>query len=257
MSQKLTQQATQALQAAQSEAIRRGNSEILPEHVLFALCEAGTEPSFVASVFELAGVSLPALRKRIDEAIARLPHVQSADGQLYASPLLNRLMVHAEDEAKKMSDEFVAPEHFILALFLAPFKKSVAAWALLESGITRESFVAALQKTRGGQKIQEENPEGKYKVLEKYCRDLTALALKQKLDPVIGRDEEIRRVIQVLSRRTKNNPVLIGEPGVGKTAIAEGLAVRIAHGDVPEGIKDKRLLVLDLGALIAGAKFRG
>lgn len=259
MSAKFTNTAQEALQAAQSEAIRREHQELAIEHVLFALISrADTDAaSVVPNVLELAGVSISALKQRLQAALNRLPKVSGGSGQVYASPLLNKLLVMAEDESKRLGDEFVSGEHLLQALFSPQLKGSEAARILSESGLTREKLEVAIKKVRGSSKITDAEPEGKYKVLEKYCRDLTDLARKQKLDPVIGRDEEIRRVIQVLSRRTKNNPVLIGEPGVGKTAIAEGLAQRIIRGDVPEGLKDKRLLVLDLGALIAGAKFRG
>lgn len=251
----LTNTLQQALHQAQAEAIRRENQEIQPEHLLAALTADGE--SGAADLFQLAGAQLPAFRERVAAALGKLPRVSGGDGQIYGSNQLNRVMVWAEDEAKKLGDEYVAPEHVLLALFHSQLKASVAARILNESGIKRDSVLSAIKKIRGDAKITDAEPEGKYKALEKYCRDLTDAARKQKLDPVIGRDEEIRRVVQVLSRRTKNNPVLIGEPGVGKTAIAEGLAQRIINGDVPEGLKEKRLLVLDLGALVAGAKFRG
>ena len=260
MSIRLTQSAQQSLQQAQATAIRREHSELQPEHLLFALldqADGGENAQFSSNLVEIAGGNLPALKSRLDAALNKLPRVQGNQSQIYPSSAFQRLLVLAEDEAKALKDEYVSGEHFLLALFSNQLKNSEAAQALRESGLDRAKLVAAIQKARGGARIQDEEPEGKYKVLEKYCRDLTDLARKQKIDPVIGRDEEIRRVIQVLSRRTKNNPVLIGEPGVGKTAIVEGLAQRIARGDVPEGLKDKTLLVLDLGALIAGAKFRG
>ena len=258
MAAKFTQSAQQALQAAQSEAIRREHSELTPEHLLHALLEDQGESAVVSNIIELSGGNVQALRARLDSALARLPRVSGGgSGQIYPSPGFNKLVVLAEDEAKNLKDEYVSGEHFLLALLGPGLKGTESARLIQESGLKRDPVMASIQKVRGGARIQDEEPEGKYRVLEKYCRDLTALARQQKLDPVIGRDEEIRRVIQVLSRRTKNNPVLIGEPGVGKTAIAEGLAQRISSGDVPEGLKDKRILVLDLGALVAGAKFRG
>lgn len=260
MAPKFTQSTQDALQRAQAEAIRRENQELQPEHLLYALTTPGngdSGTSIVNNVLEIAGIQTVLLRKRFEDALQRLPKVSGGDGAVYASASLNRLMVFAEDEAKALGDEYVSGEHFLLALLKSAFKENPAAKVLIELGLKKEKLNQAIAQVRGGAKIQDPEPEGKYRALEKYCRDLTELSRKQKLDPVIGRDDEIRRVIQVLSRKTKNNPVLIGEPGVGKTAIAEGLAQRISHGDVPEGLKDKRLLVLDLGALIAGAKFRG
>ncbi len=252
---KFTQSAQQALQQAQAEVMRREQQELQPEHLLFALLNS--ENQLTPSLLQLAGANLPALNKRLESELARFPKVSGGGAEVYTSPLFSRLMVAAEAEAKTLSDQYLSGEHFLLTLLTPAFKDCGAARALHESGVKKDSLLSAIQKTRGGAKIEDAEPEGKFRILEKYTRDLTALARAQKLDPVIGRDDEIRRVIQVLSRRTKNNPVLIGEPGVGKTAIAEGLAQRIVRGDVPEGLKKKRLLVLDLGALIAGAKFRG
>ncbi len=253
---KLTRSAQESLQQAQAEAIRRDHQELQPEHLLFAMLNE-EEGAIVPNILQLAGVSLPALKSRLNSRLEAMPRVSGGGAQIYASPAFNRILVLAEDEAKKLEDEYVSGEHFLLTLFVPALKDSEASKVLISGGLNREALLAAVQKVRGGAKIQDPEPEGKYRALERYCRDLTDLARKQKLDPVIGRDEEIRRVMQVLSRKTKNNPVLIGEPGVGKTAIAEGLALRISHGDVPETLKDKRLMVLDLGALIAGAKFRG
>jgi ATP-dependent Clp protease ATP-binding subunit ClpB len=257
MSLKLTNSFQEAVQQGQAEAIRREHQELSAEHVFLALLNQDDGQGVVSNILQVAGANLQALKARLQSALTKQPRVSGGNDQVYASGKLNRVLVMAEDEAKKLGDEYISGEHFLLALFSSQSKDTEAARALSESGVTRASLAQAIQKTRGGEKIQDPEPEGKYRALEKYCRDLTDAARKQKLDPVIGRDEEIRRVIQVLSRRTKNNPVLIGEPGVGKTAIVEGLALRIIAGDVPEGLKEKRLLTLDLGALLAGAKFRG
>jgi len=257
MKPKFTHTLEQALQAAQSEALQREHQELRLEHLLYAFVSGDEEESSIAGVLSLAGVSLPALKAALENKLNTFPRVQTTSGQLYPSPEFQKVMAFAEGEAKKLHDEYLAPEHFILALFHGSVSHSDAAKILRDSGLTETKFRDALKKVRGNSRIQDAEPEGKMNILKKYTRDLTELAREQKLDPVIGRDEEIRRVMQVLSRRTKNNPVLIGEPGVGKTAIAEGLAIRIAKGDVPESLKNKRILVLDLGALIAGAKFRG
>lgn len=255
MSKPYTRSLQEAIQGAQEEAIRREHQELNPEHVLIAAL-AATE-SHIARLLELAGVSIPAFQARLETTLKGLAKVHGGSGQIYGSPAFQKWLVLAGDEAGALQDEFIAPEHLILAA-LKPKMKGTSVYQLLtEVGLTVDKFKAVLDKTRGGAKIQDEDPESKQGVLSKYCRDLTQVARDQKLDPVIGRDEEIRRVMQVLTRRTKNNPVLIGEPGVGKTAIAEGLAVRIAIGDVPESLKDKRIMALDMGSLIAGAKFRG
>ncbi len=258
MANKLTTSAQEALQSAQAEAIRRENQELKPEHLFHAFLKDESPSAIVPNIIQLSGVDLSRLIQAFETEISKFPKVSGGDGQIYGSTALNRLMVLAEDESKKTKDEYVSGEHFLLALFSSQLKDSFSAKVFSGNGLTREKVESAMKKVRGGNNpIQDADPENKYRALEKYCRDLTQASRDQKLDPVIGRDEEIRRVIQVLSRRTKNNPVLIGEPGVGKTAIAEGLASRIVSGDVPEGLKNKRLLVLDLGALIAGAKFRG
>jgi len=260
MKQKFTNSFEQILQQSQSEALQREHQEWRIEHVLKALLDSqgeGGEESSITAVLSLAGASIPAFKAAVDAKLKAFPKVLSGGSQLYPSGELQKALAFAEAEAKKMKDEFIAPEHFVLALFHSSLSQTDSGKLIRDTGLTEAKFKEALKKVRGNSRIQDQDPEGKMNVLKKYCRDLTELARNQKLDPVIGRDEEIRRVMQVLSRRTKNNPVLIGEPGVGKTAVAEGLSIRIAKGDVPENLKNKRLLVLDLGALIAGAKYRG
>ncbi len=254
---RLTEKAQDALRQAQGLAQRHGHSQIDVEHVAVALLsqDGGVAPRVV----EKAGGSPAALVQRLQQALEKLPRVSGpgapAGGQVYIAPRLNEVLNAAETEAQRMKDEFVSVEHLLLAL--ADLKDGAVAEAFRAAGLTREKLLEAAAAVRGGQRVTSATPEGTYEALEKYGRDLTALAQQGKLDPVIGRDEEIRRVIQILSRRTKNNPVLIGPPGVGKTAIVEGLAQRIVRGDVPEGLKGKRIVALDMGALIAGAKYRG
>ena len=256
--QKFTNALQTALQSAQSEAHRFEHQNLTLEHLFYALLSQGEEgESSLPNILELAGVNLQSAKSSFEAKLKSYPKVQSSQSQLYPTPEFTKAMAFAETEAKKLQDEYLAPEHFVLALFQSACSRFESAKIFHELGLTENKFREALKKVRGNSRIQDEDPESKMNVLKKYCRDLTQAALDQKLDPVIGRDEEIRRVMQVLSRRTKNNPILIGEPGVGKTAIAEGLAIRIARGDVPESLKNKRILVLDLGALIAGAKFRG
>lgn len=258
MKSKFTHSFESLLQQGQTEALQREHQEFKVEHILSASLAAGSEDeSSLGALLDLAGVNRAALKASLDSRLKSFPRVVSGGGQLYPSPELQKALAFAESEAKKWNDEYVAPEHFILALLQPGLSQIEAAKLLKELGLQEGKFKDVIKKVRGNSRIQDQDPESKMNVLKKYTRDLTELARNQKLDPVIGRDEEIRRVMQVLSRRTKNNPVLIGEPGVGKTAIAEGLAIRIAQGDVPESLKDKRLLVLDLGALIAGAKYRG
>ena len=251
--EKFTIKSQEALQAAQKLAESRGNPEITPSHLAVALLDQ--EQGIATPLLRRVGGDPGALRLAIDRAVEALPRVSGAGLNIAISGELKNVLEAAFDEAVQLKDEYVSTEHLLIAL--ANHAKSSVRDAFLNHGVTREALLKALVEVRGSQRVQDQNPEGKYQALERFTRDLTEMARQGKLDPVIGRDDEIRRVMQVLSRRTKNNPVLIGEPGVGKTAIAEGLARRIVEGDVPEGLKDKRVLVLDLGALVAGSKFRG
>jgi ATP-dependent Clp protease ATP-binding subunit ClpB len=253
---RLTEKAQDAIRQAQALAQRQGHPQIDAEHLAVALL--AQEGGVAARVVEKAGASPGTLAQRLQQALERMPRVSGPGapaGQVYIAPRVNDVLNGAEAEAQRMRDEYVGVEHLLLAL--AALKDGAVAEAFRAAGLTREKLLEAAAAVRGGQRVTSPTPEGTYEALEKYGRDLTALAQQGKLDPVIGRDEEIRRVIQILSRRTKNNPVLIGAPGVGKTAIVEGLAQRIVRGDVPEGLKQKRIVALDMGALIAGAKYRG
>ncbi len=249
---RLTEKFSQALQAAQEDAAQRHHSELDNEHLLSALLSQRDGVS--GPLLETLQVAIAPLLKQLEIELSRRATIQGAVGNVSLGRDLLTVLEAANTEMGRMKDEYLSAEHYLLALADA---KGSAARILREAGVTRAKVLTALQQVRGSQRITDQNPEAKYQTLEKYGRDLTAIAQKGKIDPVIGRDSEIRRVMQVLSRRTKNNPVLIGEPGVGKTAIAEGLARRIVSGDVPESLKNKRLVALDIGAMVAGAKFRG
>jgi ATP-dependent Clp protease ATP-binding subunit ClpB len=242
----------EALQAAQSLASDFSQPEITNEHFLLALLDQ--TDGVTRPLLEKMGVSIGELQTRLREELSRRPKVQGAGYEVRLSNELRATLEDAEREMSKLKDEFTSAEHYLLAL---AGEKNAATKALKDFGITRDKLMQSLQQVRGSQRVTDQNPEGKYQTLEKYGRDLTEMARRGKIDPVIGRDNEIRRIMQVLSRRTKNNPVLIGDPGVGKTAIVEGLARRIISGDVPESLKQKRIIAMDIGSMIAGAKYRG
>jgi ATP-dependent Clp protease ATP-binding subunit ClpB len=252
---RFTEKLQEALGRAQSSAVTAHHQAIDVEHLAAALLE--DEQGLASQILKLAGADPAAVRGKLQEELRKIPAVTGGgadSGQAYVTQRLNRVLARAEQEAGKLKDEYVSIEHVIIAMLDEP---GAAARILREAGVTHDKVMGVLKKVRGSQRVTSTNPEATYQALERYGRDLTKMAAAGKVDPVIGRDEEIRRVIQVLSRRTKNNPVLIGEPGVGKTAIVEGLAQRIVSGDVPEGLKNRRLVTLDMGALVAGAKFRG
>ena len=248
---KFTQNSLQAVQSCEKVAYEYGNQEIEQEHLLYALVMQ--EDSLISKLPEKMNIQKELFINRVEAALGKRPKVQG--GQLFIGQDLNKVLIHAEDEAKQMGDEYVSVEHLFLALIKYANKEVKALFK--EMAITRESFLQVLASVRGNQRVTSDNPEATYDTLNKYGQDLVERAREQKLDPVIGRDAEIRNVIRILSRKTKNNPVLIGEPGVGKTAAVEGLAQRIVRGDVPEALKDKKLFALDMGALVAGAKYRG
>jgi ATP-dependent Clp protease ATP-binding subunit ClpB len=249
---KFTVKAQEAVQAAQSIADQQDHQAVEPEHLLLALVQQ--QEGVVGPLLAKLGAPAETIRRQIEAELARLPKVRGASGQ-YAGQRLQAAFDRAQAEAERLRDDYISTEHLLIAM--AQDKAGAAGRLLAANGVTAENIYRALVEVRGTQRVTDQNPEEKYQALQRYSRDLTELARKGKLDPVIGRDEEIRRVIQVLSRRTKNNPVLIGEPGVGKTAIVEGLAQRIVAGDIPEGLKGKRLVALDIGAIIAGSKYRG
>ena len=248
---KFTQKSLEAVQNTEKLAYEYGNQQIDQEHLLYSLLTV--EDSLIFKLITNMGISGDQFRDEVQQAIGKLPKVSG--GQVYFSNDANKVLVNAEDEAKAMGDEYVSVEHLFLAMLKQPNKAVKELFRLY--GITKESFLQALSTVRGNQRVVSDNPEATYDTLNKYGYDLVERARDQKLDPVIGRDGEIRNVVMILSRKTKNNPVLIGEPGVGKTAVVEGLAQRIVRGDVPEGLKDKKLFALDMGALMAGAKYRG
>ena len=249
--QKFTQNSVEAINECEKLAYEYGNQELEQEHLLVALLMQ--EKGMIPNLIEKMEIDLTHFK---ENAIRKLEaRTKVSGGQLLVGKDLNRVLIHAEDEAKQMGDEYVSVEHLFLAILKYP--NSAMKDLIREYGLTRDRFLKALSTVRGNRRVTSDHPEATYDTLEKYGYDVVERAREQKLDPVIGRDAEIRNVVRILSRKTKNNPVLIGEPGVGKTAVVEGLAQRIVRGDVPEGLKDKKLFALDMGALVAGAKYRG
>ncbi len=248
---KFTQKSVEAVEMCEKLAYEYGNQEIEQEHLLYSLLTI--QDSLILKLIEKMEINAPHMLDRARQAIEKRVKVQG--GQVYMGKDLNKALISAEDEAKQMGDEYVSVEHLFLSMLKYPNREIKAVWQ--EYGITKERFLQALSTVRGNQRVTSDNPEATYDTLEKYGQELVERARQQKLDPVIGRDNEIRNIIRILSRKTKNNPVLIGEPGVGKTAVVEGLAQRIVRGDVPQGLKDKKIFALDMGALVAGAKYRG
>ena len=251
--QKFTQKSVEAINNCEKLAYDYGNQEIEQEHLLVALLQQ--EEGLIPKLIEKMEIDVQHFTQNAISKLDARVKVSGSNSNVYVGKDLNNVLIHAEDEAKAMGDEYVSVEHIFLAMLKYP---NPAMKALMkEYGLTRERFLQALSTVRGNQRVTSDNPEATYDTLEKYGYDMVERARQQKLDPVIGRDEEIRNVVRILSRKTKNNPVLIGEPGVGKTAVVEGLAQRIVKGDVPEGLKDKKLFSLDMGALVAGAKYKG
>src|SRR4030066_900790 len=252
--EKFTLKAQEALQEAKSVAEKKHHQQIDVEHLLLALL--GQKEGIVIPILQKLGANPDIIVSQLENELNRIPQITGRGvGEVYLSSRLNEIFNIAEKEAERLTDEYLSTEHLLMAI---TDEKQGASYQILQrNGVTKDAIFKVLQEIRGPHRVTDQNPEEKYQALKRYSRDLTEEARKGKLDPVIGRDDEIRRVIQVLSRRTKNNPVLIGEPGVGKTAVAEGLAQRISSGDVPEGLKNKRVVALDMGALVAGSKYRG
>lgn len=249
---KFTQKSMEAVQNCEKLAYEYGNQQIEQEHLFYSLLTL--DDSLILKLLTKMGISKELITNEAQQKLAGLPKV-SGSSQVYISNDLNKVLINAEDESKAMGDEYVSVEHIFLSML--KYADRTMKDLFRQYGITRDTFLQALSTVRGNQRVVSDNPEATYDTLEKYGYDLVERAKDQKLDPVIGRDSEIRNVIQILSRKTKNNPVLIGEPGVGKTAVVEGLAQRIVRGDVPEGLKNRKLFALDMGALVAGAKYRG